>query len=112
MSGPVTTGDTDPRPNTTAPAAPTRALEVTESRTSQVGAFTVRRALPRRARRTIGPWCFVDHMGPATVDEGRGLDVAPHPHIGCKPSRGCSKAKRCTETRSAASKSSPPANST
>ena len=27
-------------------------------------------------------WCFVDHLGPAAVTEQRGLDVAPHPHIG------------------------------
>jgi redox-sensitive bicupin YhaK (pirin superfamily) len=33
-------------------------------------------------RRTVGAWCFVDHMGPAEVSAGRGLDVAPHPHIG------------------------------
>lgn len=62
-------------------AAQAPVLEITESRASQVGSFPVRRALPRRARRTVGPWCFVDHMGPATVDE-RGLGVAPHPHIG------------------------------
>lgn len=82
MSGPVTTGDTDPPAETDAPASPTPPLEVTESRTSQVGAFTVRRALPSRVRRTVGPWCFVDHMGPAATDELNGLDVAPHPHVG------------------------------
>src|SRR5437016_8077873 len=57
-------------------------VEITESREAQVGAFRVRRALPRRGRRTVGAWCFVDHMGPATVTADRGLDVAPHPHIG------------------------------
>lgn len=56
-------------------------VEVTQSRVSQVGEFEVRRALPRRTRRMVGAWCFIDHMGPATVDE-RGLGVAPHPHIG------------------------------
>ena len=79
MSGPVTGADA---PTETATAeVRTRALEITESRVSQVGSFQVRRALPRRARRTVGPWCFIDHMGPTTVDE-RGLGVAPHPHIG------------------------------
>jgi quercetin 2,3-dioxygenase len=79
MSGPVVAADTAPE---VPPAqVETAVVEVTESRASQVGAFTVRRALPRRNRRTVGPWCFVDHMGPATVDE-RGLGVAPHPHIG------------------------------
>jgi redox-sensitive bicupin YhaK (pirin superfamily) len=59
-----------------------QSVEVTESRESEVGGFRVRRALPQRARRTVGPWCFVDHMGPAAITEERGLDVAPHPHIG------------------------------
>lgn len=79
MSGPVTTADApaDAQSAATQPAV----LEITDSRTSNVGAFQVRRALPRRTRRTVGPWCFVDHMGPASVDE-RGLGVAPHPHIG------------------------------
>jgi redox-sensitive bicupin YhaK (pirin superfamily) len=79
MSGPVTAADTSS--DVDAARARHAVVEVTASRTSQVGAFTVRRALPRRARRTVGAWCFVDHMGPATVDE-RGLGVAPHPHIG------------------------------
>lgn len=56
-------------------------VEVSESRASQVGELPVRRALPQRDRRTVGAWCFVDHMGPAQLDE-RGLGIAPHPHIG------------------------------
>lgn len=80
MSGPVTAADTATEAEAQAAAEPA-VLEVTESRASQVGAFRVRRALPRRTRRTVGAWCFVDHMGPVTVDE-RGLGVAPHPHIG------------------------------
>jgi redox-sensitive bicupin YhaK (pirin superfamily) len=44
--------------------------------------FAVRRALPSVHRRTVGPFIFLDHMGPVTFDAGRGLDVAPHPHIG------------------------------
>lgn len=79
MSGPVAAADT--APEVPRPQVETAVVEVTESRASQVGAFTVRRALPRRNRRTVGPWCFIDHMGPATVDQ-RGLGVAPHPHIG------------------------------
>ena len=58
------------------------AIEITDSRESQVGAFRVRRALPRLGRRTVGAWCFVDHMGPAQITADRGLDVAPHPHMG------------------------------
>ena len=79
MSGPVTTADTPP--DTEPPDVERAVVEVTESRASQVGDLPVRRALPRRHRRTVGAWCFVDHMGPTTVDD-RGLGVAPHPHIG------------------------------
>ncbi|MFL5320314.1 MAG: pirin family protein [Myxococcaceae bacterium] len=44
--------------------------------------FVVKRALPARHRRMVGPFVFFDQMGPAHFDEGRGLDVRPHPHIG------------------------------
>ncbi|MDN3271227.1 hypothetical protein [Streptomyces sp. MA15] len=57
-------------------------VEVGESREAQVGRFRVRRALPRRGRRTVGAWCFADHMGPADATEDSGLDIGPHPHIG------------------------------
>lgn len=57
-------------------------LEVTEGHAAKVGAIGVNRLVPRRARRTVGAWCFVDHMGPAPVTETVGLDVGPHPHIG------------------------------
>lgn len=57
-------------------------MELIEGTVAKVGAFDVRRVLPRRAKRTIGHWCFVDHMGPGTVTDEVGLDVAPHPHIG------------------------------
>lgn len=57
-------------------------ISITASRDETVGSTRVRRALPTRGRRTVGAWCFADHMGPTTVTEERGLDVAPHPHIG------------------------------
>jgi redox-sensitive bicupin YhaK (pirin superfamily) len=47
-----------------------------------VGKIRVRRSLPRRERRTVGAWCFVDHMGPASVTETASIDVGPHPHTG------------------------------
>ena len=47
-----------------------------------VGSLTVRRVLPALAARLIGPFIFFDHMGPATLEPGVGLDVRPHPHIG------------------------------
>jgi redox-sensitive bicupin YhaK (pirin superfamily) len=57
-------------------------VEVIDGREAQVGSLAVRRTLPTRGRRTVGPWCFVDHMGPATFPPGRGVEVPPHPHIG------------------------------
>src|SRR5918996_176209 len=51
-----------------------------------VGGIEVRRALPRRQRRTIGAWCFADHFGPVSAagrdGPRRGLQVGPHPHTG------------------------------
>jgi redox-sensitive bicupin YhaK (pirin superfamily) len=44
--------------------------------------MTVLRALPQAALRSVGPFVFVDHIGPAELPAGRGLDVRPHPHIG------------------------------
>ncbi len=44
--------------------------------------FSVRRALPHTLRRTVGPFVFFDHFGPAEFKSGHGLDVRPHPHIG------------------------------
>ena len=58
------------------------AVEIFDSRSTEIGAVPIRRALPLRARRTVGAWCFVDHMGPAEVTENHGLDIGPHPHIG------------------------------
>jgi hypothetical protein len=52
------------------------------SRPALVGGMPVRRALPRRGRRTIGAWCFVDVFGPATVSEEAPVEIGPHPHIG------------------------------
>lgn len=44
--------------------------------------FVVRRVLPFAKRRHVGPFVFLDHMGPAQFAPGQGLDVRPHPHIG------------------------------
>lgn len=44
--------------------------------------FQVRRALPSRECRSVGPFVFFDQMGPVRLAPGRGLDVRPHPHIG------------------------------
>ena len=47
-----------------------------------LGGFSVRRLLPSAARRTVGPFVFFDHLGPADFAPGNGIDVRPHPHIG------------------------------
>ncbi len=61
-------------------------LHIEPSRDAKVGMATVRRALPRRERRTIGAWCFADHIGPSKTPDGAGDDgpggIGPHPHIG------------------------------
>jgi quercetin 2,3-dioxygenase len=44
--------------------------------------LTIHRALPTKARRMIGAWCFFDHFGPVDLTGTRGLNVAPHPHMG------------------------------
>lgn len=42
----------------------------------------IMRALPQRARRTVGAWCFMDHAGPVQFAPGEGMHVGAHPHIG------------------------------
>jgi redox-sensitive bicupin YhaK (pirin superfamily) len=51
-------------------------------RVHDLGGFQVRRAVPSLQARSVGPFVFVDHMGPAVFEPGRGIDVRPHPHIG------------------------------
>ena len=46
-----------------------------------LGAVSVRRALPAPNQRMVGPWIFFDHFGPATFPPDGGVDVRPHPHI-------------------------------
>ena len=46
------------------------------------GGFKVRRLLPAAKRRSVGPFVFFDHFGPATEEPGNAHDVRPHPHIG------------------------------
>ncbi|MBT2332594.1 pirin family protein [Variovorax paradoxus] len=46
------------------------------------GGFKVRRLLPAAQRRSVGPFVFFDHFGPATEQPGTEHDVRPHPHIG------------------------------
>jgi redox-sensitive bicupin YhaK (pirin superfamily) len=47
-------------------------------------AVKVKRILPFRLRRMVGPFIFMDHAGPVTniPSPPSALDVLPHPHIG------------------------------
>jgi hypothetical protein len=64
--------------------ADTQAIEVVVTpATRDLGdGFQVRRALPSLQHRMIGPFVFLDEMGPVRLAPGSGLDVRPHPHIG------------------------------
>jgi redox-sensitive bicupin YhaK (pirin superfamily) len=60
--------------------APVETVVIPQAR--DVGGFGVRRALPSAMRRMVGPFVFLDEMGPADFAPGVGMDVRPHPHIG------------------------------
>jgi redox-sensitive bicupin YhaK (pirin superfamily) len=53
-----------------------------DARSRDIGGFTVRRLLPWRTRRMVGPFVYFDNMGPVRLEAGRGVDVLPHPHVG------------------------------
>ena len=55
---------------------------IIEERAADLGNFLVGRLLPFRQKRAVGPFVFIDHMGPAYLKEYQNLDVGPHPHIG------------------------------
>lgn len=55
---------------------------IIEERAADIGNFMVGRLLPFRRKRAVGPFVFIDHMGPADLKDYENLDVPPHPHIG------------------------------
>ncbi|MBC8985993.1 pirin family protein [Pedobacter sp. N36a] len=55
---------------------------IIEERASNIGNFMVGRLLPFREKRMVGPFAFIDHMGPVCLSDHENLDVPPHPHIG------------------------------
>lgn len=55
---------------------------VVAPRIHDIGGLEVRRAVPSVQARSVGPFVFVDQMGPAVLAPGQGIDVRPHPHIG------------------------------
>ena len=55
---------------------------IIEERPADIGNFLVGRLLPFRDKRMVGPFIFIDHMGPAQLHEHQNIDIGPHPHIG------------------------------
>ncbi len=55
---------------------------IIEERATSIGKFLVGRLLPFREKRMVGPFIFIDHMGPAKLNERENFDIQPHPHIG------------------------------
>jgi redox-sensitive bicupin YhaK (pirin superfamily) len=64
------------------PIIPDAIEAIIAPRPRDLGGFTVARVLPAVERRMVGPFVFLDQMGPADFAPGSGIDVRPHPHIG------------------------------
>ena len=76
MSGQTPNSSTTPFPGGSEPTL------VIAPRVRDLGGFTVRRVLPAAACPMVGPFVFLDQIGPADLPPGQGIDVRPHPHIG------------------------------
>lgn len=55
---------------------------IIEERAANIGKFMVGRLLPFRQKRMVGPFIYIDHMGPVKLNERENFDVLAHPHIG------------------------------
>ncbi len=55
---------------------------IIEERAADIGKFLVGRLLPFWQKRAVGPFVFIDHMGPAHLKDYQNIDIGPHPHIG------------------------------
>ena len=55
---------------------------IIEERAADIGKFMVGRLLPFRQKRMVGPFIYIDHMGPVKLSPNENFDVLPHPHIG------------------------------
>lgn len=55
---------------------------IIEERSRDIGDFIVGRLIPFRKKRMVGPFIFIDHMGPSTIKPGHYMDIGQHPHIG------------------------------
>jgi redox-sensitive bicupin YhaK (pirin superfamily) len=60
----------------------TSIAHVVAARSRDLGGFEVRRVLPWGGGRMVGPFIFLDQLGPVVFAPGQGIDVRPHPHIG------------------------------
>src|SRR5690242_12315893 len=66
----------------TSDAAPHPLIESYPARHIRLGDLDIRRALPVREHRLVGPWCFLDRYGPLSFTDSKPMDLGPHPHIG------------------------------
>jgi len=59
-------------------------LVIEARKASLAPGMDVRRILPFRLRRMVGPFIFMDHAGPVDIipSKAKTMDVLPHPHIG------------------------------
>lgn len=55
---------------------------IIEERARDIGDFLVGRLIPFRKKKMIGPFIFIDHMGPTPLGPEKYMDVDQHPHIG------------------------------
>lgn len=55
---------------------------IIEERSRDIGDFLVGRLIPFRKKRMVGPFIFIDHMGPSAIKPNHYLDIGQHPHIG------------------------------
>jgi redox-sensitive bicupin YhaK (pirin superfamily) len=55
---------------------------VIESRAKELAGMPISRVLPWAKKRMVGPFIFLDHLGPVHFDSEHKLTVNPHPHIG------------------------------
>jgi redox-sensitive bicupin YhaK (pirin superfamily) len=55
--------------------------QLLEPEVKDLGGFIARRSLPIPGVQMVGPFIFFDHLGPAVLPAGQGIDVRPHPHI-------------------------------
>ena len=56
-------------------------LKSIQPKEKDLGEFMVRRSIPQVGQKSVGPWVFFDHFGPADFAPGEGINVRPHPHI-------------------------------